>query len=169
MHPLYPGQYLFHALGTAGDRRATTPTDSSYHPSPPRGSSLYYPLLHQYLRVHNTAYVPYQHTYPTYHPAVAAVRPDIACTFSAMRRCDGVFGNGATEADVCREGARDAHLLDHTHVHASHPTHGSAYVAGQSYALACPPSLDVSYPHAHGTACADPRTWPPCHQPVVWR
>ena len=42
----------------------------------------------------------------------AHLRPDIRCTFAAMRQCDAWYGRDTPRADQCRAGARDAHLLD---------------------------------------------------------
>lgn len=46
---------------------------------------------------------------PSYH---AHARPNIRCAFAAMRGCDAAFGRNTARAASCREGARDAHLLD---------------------------------------------------------
>ncbi len=82
-------------------------------------------------------------TCPHYYGACGghALRPDVGCTFGAMRTCDATFGNGSLEAQRCREGARDAHLLDYTFVR----DRAGAYATGRSLALTCPPSVDESY------------------------
>ena len=73
-------------------------------------------------------------------PLVA--RPDVGCTFGAMRACDATFGQGSLSAERCRHGARDAHLLDYTVTAA-----GEAYSTGRALALTCPPSIDESWTH----------------------
>jgi hypothetical protein len=84
-------------------------------------------------------------------------RPHIGCTFSSMRRCDATFGPGTDAADACREGARDAHLLDFAF------GRGEAYHAGRAFTMACPPQWAVGdpYHHHHFDSCTDPR--------VCWR
>ena len=67
-----------------------------------------------------------------------SVRPDIRCTFAAMRRCDATFGAGTENATDCRAGARDGHLLDYEF------QRGEAYLAGRAMALIFPPALDVA-------------------------
>jgi hypothetical protein len=64
-------------------------------------------------------------------------RPDIRCTFAAMRRCDATFGSGTDAATECRAGARDGHLLDYEF------GKGEAYDAGRSMSMVCPPALNV--------------------------
>ena len=80
-------------------------------------------------------YAPYTHS-NVYHS-----RPDIRCTFSAMRQCDALFGRGSSRADECRAGARDAHLLDYGF------GRGEAYGVGRSATLTCPPAWDESGHH----------------------
>lgn len=93
------------------------------------------------------------------------VRPDITCTFASMRRCDAIFGQGTRSAEDCRQGARDAHLLDHTF------GHSEAYATGRSLTFTCPPALDTGYAHPTTSGViTDPRyrmapltyTYPSC-------
>ena len=77
------------------------------------------------------------------------VRPHIQCTFAAMRHCDAVFGRETRHADECRQGARDAHLLDYSF------GHSEAYRLGRSATLVCPPSYDEAWA-TRFTSC-DPR------------
>lgn len=94
-------------------------------------------------------------------------RPDIRCTFSAMRQCDAIFGAGTTHAEECREGCRDAHLHDYSF------GRSEAYRIGRSTTLSCPPSFDEAYasrydywygnryaftPYVKASACCDQTT-----------
>ena len=91
---------------------------------------------------------------------VASVRPDIRCTFAAMRQCDALFGHGTHHADECRAGARDAHLLDYAF------GRSEAYRAGRTATLVCPPSFDEAYPYTrrHHAHLHDPRGAWPCRR-----
>lgn len=95
------------------------------------------------------------HLHPHYVSTWPAhsMRPHIGCTFSSMRQCDATFGTGTEAADACRDGARDAHLLDFAF------GRGEAYHAGRAFTMNCPPHWDVGAPgnrfHHH---CTDPRT-----------
>ena len=81
------------------------------------------------------------------------MRPDIRCTFSAMRQCDAVFGKETKAADECRDGARDAHLLDYSF------GRSEAYRLGRTATLVCPPSYDEAYARTpiHYATLHDPR------------
>ena len=71
-----------------------------------------------------------------------------------MRQCDALFGRDTQHAEECREGARDAHLLDYTF---GRP---EAYTAGRTATLACPPTFDDAYPYPrrYATNAHDPRS-----------
>ena len=56
------------------------------------------------------------------------IRPDVACAFEVMRRCDTYFEG--PEADACREGARDAHLLSAQRHSYPNSVDQEAYLAG---------------------------------------
>lgn len=97
------------------------------------------------------------HMYDPRHVSDYDIRPHIGCTFASMRACDRTFGEGSEASEQCREGARDAHLLDFSF------GRGEAYHAGRSFTLSCPPSLDVGFPYTHPYRdCHDPRRWPSC-------
>ena len=77
------------------------------------------------------------------------LRPHVACAFSAMRTCDSVYHSNTAAQQACRQGARDAHLLDRLdHARVQDP----AYAVGQTMTLTqCPvtwhsrPSTVVQY------------------------
>ena len=92
-------------------------------------------------------------TWPQFHSY--GIRPDIRCTFSAMRQCDASFGRETKAADECRDGARDAHLLDYS------LGRSEAYRFGRTATLVCPPSYDEAYARTpvHYATLHDPRQW----------
>ena len=105
-----------------------------------------------------------------YYPLLP--RPDVRCTFSAMRLCDASF-DAARDAEACRAGARDAHLDYHDYYGSAPLLHSHAYAVGRLAATQCPPALyeggvpDYYYrlrhhPYDHGRdallgVCGDPR------------
>lgn len=66
---------------------------------------------------------------PTYHDHRWDVRPDVRCTFRTMQRCDRLFEGD--DAQACREGVRDAHLLTY------HPVANRAYEYGFAAGSVC--------------------------------
>lgn len=64
-----------------------------------------------------------------HHPAsVVYDRPNVVCTFDVMDRCNEVYEDDLAEA--CREGARDAHLLNESGLQLFHEAHHEAYASG---------------------------------------
>ena len=83
-----------------------------------------------------------------------AGHPDINCTFQVMSRCNQEYGAEAPEADECRRGARDAHLLQEDGCGSS-----AAYEAGKWTTLAeCAPLVGVPPAHLPNFGCGPCQT-----------